>query len=72
LECDERVSFIDAIRTCFKCTVAIHKEIKKFVKETGVNAALKFIKETLFNPWLTDEWFDQLHKQKPQLRFLME
>jgi len=48
------------------------KKLKKFVKEISVHAALKFIKETLFNPWLTNEWFDQLHKQKPQLRFLME
>jgi hypothetical protein len=48
------------------------KKLKKFVKENGVNATLTFIKETLFSPWLTDAWFDQLHKQTPQLRFLME
>lgn len=48
------------------------RKLKKYVKENGSHATLKFIKETLFNPWLTDAWFDEQHKQIPQLRFLME
>lgn len=48
------------------------KKLKKYIKENGVNSTLKFIKETLFSPWLADAWFDEQHKQTPQLRFLME
>lgn len=48
------------------------RKLKKYIKENGVNATLTFIKETLFNPWLTDRWFEDQYKQIPQLRFLME
>jgi len=48
------------------------KKLKKYVKNNGSHAALKFIKETLFNPWLTDKWYDEQYKKIPQLRFLME
>lgn len=48
------------------------KKLKKFIKENGVAATLTFIKETLFSPWLTDQWFENQHKQILQLRFLME
>ncbi len=48
------------------------KKLKKYIKENGVNATLNFIKETLFSPWLPDQWFKDQHKQTPQLRFLME
>lgn len=43
------------------------KKLKKYIQENGVNATLTFIKETLFSPWL-----DEQYKQIPQLRFLME
>lgn len=48
------------------------KRLKKYVKENGINATLKFIKETLFSPWLTDVWYEEQFQQIPQLRFLME
>lgn len=48
------------------------KKLKKYVKENGSHATLKFIKETLFSPWLTNSWFENKFKQTPQLRFLME
>ena len=33
------------------------KKLKKYIKATGVSATLKFIKETLFSPWLPSEWY---------------
>lgn len=48
------------------------RKLKKYIKENGVNATLTFIKETLFNPWITDQWFEKQYIQIPQLRFLME
>ena len=33
---------------------------------------LKFIKETLFGPWLSLEWYEIQHQKAPQLRFQME
>lgn len=48
------------------------KKLKKYVKEYGSSATLIFIKETIFNPWLTDQWFEEQHNRIPQLRFLME
>ena len=48
------------------------KKLKKYVKENGSHATLKFIRETLFSPWLTDAWFEKQYQQIPQLRFLME
>lgn len=48
------------------------KKLKKYIKENGVNATLKLIKKTLFNPWLSDSWFEEQYQTTPQLRFLME
>jgi hypothetical protein len=48
------------------------KRLKKWIKEQGCSAILKLIKETLFNPWLPKEWYEEQHKQVPQLRFQLE
>ena len=48
------------------------KKLKKYIKDNGVNATLKFIKETLFGPWLSLEWYELEHQKTPQLRFQME
>ncbi len=48
------------------------KRLKKYVKENGSAATLKFIKENLFNPWITDVWYELQFQKTPQLRFLME
>jgi hypothetical protein len=47
-------------------------KLKKYVKDNGVNATLKFIKETLFSPWLSVEWYDAQQSIMPQLRFQLE
>jgi hypothetical protein len=48
------------------------KKLKKYIKENGISATLKFIKETLFSPWLTDVWYEDQLKKTSQLRFQME
>lgn len=48
------------------------KKLKEYVRKNGSHAMLKFIKDTLFHPWLREHWFQKLHEQTPQLRFLME
>ncbi len=51
---------------------AFTKKLKQFIKENGCSAMLKKIKEIIFNPWLTDEWYADQYKNTPQLRFKME
>ena len=48
------------------------KKIKNLVKNMGCSAALKYIKETLFNPWLSSEWYEKQLLLTPQLRFQLE
>jgi len=48
------------------------KKLKKYIKSLGVNATLKLIKETLFNPWLPIEWYEQQTQTTPQLRLQLE
>jgi hypothetical protein len=48
------------------------KRLKKWIKEQGCSAILKLIKETLFNPWLSKEWYEKQREQIPQLRFQLE
>jgi hypothetical protein len=44
------------------------KALKRYIKENGVSATLKLIKETLFSPWLSAQWYEQQTKVTPQLR----
>ena len=44
------------------------KKLKKFIKEKGCSATLKTIKETLFNPWLSEDWYEEQLLVTPQLR----
>lgn len=48
------------------------KKLKKYVKENGAAATLKFIKDSIFAPWLTVEWYEAQRNKTPQLRFQME
>ena len=48
------------------------KILKKYVKDYGSSAMLKFIKEIIFNPWITDTWYEVQYDKIPQLRFKME
>ena len=48
------------------------KMLKKYVKSLGCSATLKFIKETLFNPWLPLSWYEDQRKKKSQLCLQME
>ena len=47
------------------------KSLKRYIKEHGVSATLKMIKETFFSPWLTPDWYEAQTKQTPQLRLLL-
>jgi DDE_Tnp_1-associated len=49
-----------------------NKKLKKYLKENGCSATLKFIKETLFSPWLSVEWYEEQRLKTPQLRFHLE
>ncbi len=48
------------------------KKLKKFIKEQGCSATLKIIKETLFSPWLPEEWYEEQLLVTPQLRLQWE
>ena len=48
------------------------KMLKKHVKSLGCSATLKFIKETLFNPWLPISWYEDQKKKKSQLCLQLE
>lgn len=48
------------------------KELKKYIKSLGCSATLKFIKETLFNPWLLISWYEDQREKKSQLCLQME
>lgn len=48
------------------------KKLKKYIKANGVSATLKFIKETLFSPWLPTIWYEEQATKVAQLRFQLE
>ena len=48
------------------------KLLKKYVKSLGCSATRKFIKETLFNPWLPLSWYEDQRDKKSQLCLQME
>ena len=48
------------------------KKLKKWIKEQGCLSVLKIIKETLFNPWLCSEWYEQQHKKTIRLTLQLE
>jgi len=48
------------------------KKLKKIIKELGCWATFKLIKDTLFNPWLPEEWYDAQLKKHHQLRLQLE
>ena len=48
------------------------KTLKRYIKDLGVGATLKFIKDTLFSPWLSVGWYEQQAILTPQLRLRLE
>ena len=48
------------------------KKLKKYIRELGCYATLKFIKNTLFSPWLPLEWYAAEQLKVPQLRLQLE
>lgn len=48
------------------------KKLKKWIKEQGCTAILKLIKETIFNPWLSSEWYQQEHTKPIRLTLQLE
>ncbi len=48
------------------------KSLKRYVKELGVSATLKLIKDTLFSPWLPTEWYAEQAQIGTQLRLQLE
>lgn len=48
------------------------KKLKKWIKEQGCSAILTLIKETIFNPWLPREWYEQQHKNSIRLTLQLE
>ena len=55
-----------------QCAVWIYQIIKKYIHSLGCSATMKLIKETLFNPWLSLEWYDEQLLKIPQLRLQLE
>ena len=48
------------------------KRLKKWIKEQGCGAILKLIKETLFNPWLSQEWYEAQRTKTIRLTLQLE
>jgi len=48
------------------------KKIKQYVKDLGCSATLKLIKETLFSPWLSSQWYEEQSLKAAQLRLQLE
>ena len=48
------------------------KVLRKTIREIGWSATLKLIKETLFSPWLSSQWYDNQLKKTAQLRLQFE
>jgi hypothetical protein len=48
------------------------KKLKKWIKEHGCSVILKIIKETIFNPWLSKEWYEQQNKKPRRLSLQLE
>lgn len=48
------------------------KKLKKYIRDLGCNAVLNLIRETLFNPWLSSDWYEQQKNKAPQLRLQLE
>lgn len=48
------------------------KKLKKYIRDLGCNAVLSLIRETLLNPWLSQEWYEQQKNKAPQLPLQLE
>ena len=48
------------------------KKLKKWIKQQGCSAILKLIKETIFNPWLSKEWYENEIKKPIRLTLQIE
>lgn len=48
------------------------KTLKRYIKSLGCSATLKLIKETLFSPWLSAQWYETQILKAPQLRLQLE
>ena len=48
------------------------KKLKAWIKDQGCSAILKIIKETIFNPWLSSEFYEQQLKKPMQLKLQFE
>jgi hypothetical protein len=48
------------------------KKLKKWIKAHGCDATLKLIKETLFNPWLSIEWYEAQNTKPIRLQLQLE
>jgi hypothetical protein len=48
------------------------KKLKKWIKQQGCSATLKLIKETIFNPWLSKEWYEKEIKKPLRLTLQLE
>jgi len=48
------------------------KKLKDYVKSLGCRATFKIIKDALFNPWFSLEWFAEQRLKSPQLRLQLE
>ena len=48
------------------------KKMKSYIKSLGCSATLKLIKETLFGPWFSVDWYATQRFISPQLRLQLE
>ncbi|MCP3680523.1 MAG: hypothetical protein GY782_09850 [Gammaproteobacteria bacterium] len=48
------------------------KVLRRYIREIGWSATLTLIKETLFSPWLSAEWYDDQLKKSAQLQLQFE
>jgi len=48
------------------------KKLKRYIKELGCSTTLKIIKDTLFSPWLSPEWYAKQSLEAPPYYLQLE
>jgi hypothetical protein len=49
-----------------------NRTLKRYVRQLGVGATLNIIRQTLFAPWLSMDWYRVQSFKTPQLRLQLE
>jgi len=48
------------------------RSLRKYIKSLGVSATLRLIRDSLCNPWFSQEWYESVCMEPPQLQLWLE